>query len=382
MPAPAVVGVYVLAAVGSVAAGLAFKEFVYEPHIAPRVERWAEEFLAKRQARRARRAVAVPAECNYNLGDDAGTDAGTDADAGDGKSTYELESLVENEVRQWRAQVGEGSGLRHRKRVPAPGVGSLMAGSALDESNILIPYFPMSPTHVHVLFDPATDALSVADTDSHSVSGASSRVPTPAPSSSLLSRLTFRTPPPQPAVGRAPPTPEPSVRGRGSPAPSLPRTPVPTLNNTQAPDAFDASNTYAYTYAGAGGAAAFTSPHHVPSLSLSHPLDPDEQDVELLSAPSSSAPSERADPPFSELSRAHSQSSHSPFVLSPEFRTLSSVSSPVHSPFILSSELGTFSPDMGLRTLSSSSESGSELGEGDEAWSQSGSSWASAGRSS
>ncbi|KAJ7720511.1 hypothetical protein B0H16DRAFT_1738772 [Mycena metata] len=387
MPAPAVVGVYVLAAVGSIAAGLAFKEFVYEPHIAPRVERWAEEFLAKRQARRARRAVPVPADSAFGHGDD---DAGTGTDAGDGKSAYELESLVENEVRQWRAQVGEGSGagLRHRRRVPAPGTGSSsMAGSALDESNILIPYSPMSPTHVHVLFDPATDALSVAD--SHSVSGATSRVSTPSPhrgtGSSLLSRLTFRTPPPQqPAVGRAPPTPEPSVRGRGSPAPSLPRTPTPlTPAQTHTPAVEDPFSS-----------AAFTSPHHVPSLSLSHPLDLDEQDVELLSAPSSSAPSEASAPdsrpesPFSELSRH----SHSPFVLSPElrtfspdarspeFRTLSSMSSPAQSPFVLSSELGTFSPDTGLRTLSSDSES--DLGEGDEAWSNAGSevsasSWAS-----
>ncbi|KAJ7720520.1 hypothetical protein B0H16DRAFT_1896824 [Mycena metata] len=195
---------------------------------------------------------------------------------------------------------GLGRGVAAQERVPAPGTGSSMAGSALDESNIIIPYSPMSPTHVYVLFDPATDGLSVAD--SHS----------------------------QPAVGRAPPTPEPSVHGRGSP--SLPR-----------------------------------RVHLVPSLSPSHPLDLDEQDVELLSAPSSSAPSERAESPFSELSRAHTHSdAHSPFVLSPElttfsaeFRTLSSMSSPspAHSPFVLSEE---------LRTLSASSESGSEseFGEG------------------
>ncbi|KAJ7277909.1 hypothetical protein C8J57DRAFT_1465742 [Mycena rebaudengoi] len=42
---------YVLAVVGTVAAGIPFKE----PHIAPHIERWAEELLVKREAQRLKR---------------------------------------------------------------------------------------------------------------------------------------------------------------------------------------------------------------------------------------------------------------------------------------------------------------------------------------
>ncbi|KAJ6617388.1 hypothetical protein B0H10DRAFT_1878336 [Mycena sp. CBHHK59/15] len=272
MPAPA--AVYALAIVGSIAAGLAFKEFVYEPHIAPRIERWAEEFLAKRKARRMQRAglSAVPVSSAGGLrstseppnegGNDGATYGGQSVD----KSTFELETLVANEVRQWRSQVdvnrGEGSGLRYRKNVGS----STTTGSTLDESNILIPYSLLTPTHV--LFDPA-EALSA----SSPTSTISSRVGTPSPHSTL-SHSTFRTPPP--LVAQAPPTPEPSARG--SPAPSsLARGPESD------PLIFAAA-----------------SPHHVPSLSLSYPLNLDaEHDLELLSAPSSSRPVS----PFSAFSQ-------------------------------------------------------------------------------
>ncbi|KAJ7146574.1 hypothetical protein C8R44DRAFT_16898 [Mycena epipterygia] len=304
MPTP--VAVYVLVAVGGVAATLAFKEFVYEPHIAPRIERWAEEFIAKRKAKKMQRAglSAVPVP-------------NAEVEEPDNKSTYELESLVANEVRQWRSQVdagrGEGSGLRHRKNVGS----SSGTASALDESNIIIPYSTLTPTHV--LFDPV-DSLTV----SSPASTISSRVATPSPHSTL-SHLTFRTPPP--AV-QAPPTPEPSAHG--SPAPATPsRGPTP--------------DPYLFS---------ITSPHHVASLSLSHPIDLDaEHDLELLSAPSSSRPSS----PFSEFSHTNDETFHS-FTHSPELAMLSA----------------------------SASEAGSEAGDDIERWSNagseiSGSSWASAG---
>jgi hypothetical protein len=114
------------------------RQFVYEPHIAPRVKRWAEEFLAKRRARKAqragkgKRAVPVPS-----------TSGGAGVGGGDldgDKRTYELETLVADEVQQWRTQVdvsrgqGSGSGLRHRKNV-----GSSTA-SALDEVCPFLPF--------------------------------------------------------------------------------------------------------------------------------------------------------------------------------------------------------------------------------------------------
>ncbi|KAJ7508275.1 hypothetical protein B0H11DRAFT_1964134 [Mycena galericulata] len=315
MPAPALVGVYVLAAVGTVAAGVAFKEFIYEPHIAPRVERWAEEFLAKRRARKQARAgkTAIPVPSATNKRSDDGHDDAGDVDA---QSTYELESLVANEVRQWRSQVDVGgSQLRQRKT-------GTSTESALDESNIIIPYSPMTPTHV--LFDP-TDGLSV----SSPTSTISSRVPTPSPHSTL-SHSTFRTPPP-PAV-RAPPTPEPSAHG--SPA----RTPAAAPAPIEDP---------------------FTSPHHVPSLSLSHPLDLDsEADLELLSAPASETASSRPTSPFSDVSHSHAGTGHEQFYSFASSATTGTVRSP---------EIGTLS-DLGDEWSTAGSEIlGSE------------SSWASAG---
>ncbi|KAJ7075605.1 hypothetical protein B0H15DRAFT_934634 [Mycena belliarum] len=348
MPAPVAVGIYVLAAIGSVAAGLAFKEFVYEPHIAPRVERWAEEFLANRRARKMQRAgfAAVPVPSHSGKHSDYGHGDGREDTEADARSTYELESLVANEVRSWRAQVdagrGEGSGLRHRKN------GSM---TALDESNIIIPYSPMTPTHV--LFDPA-EAMSLAASSPVSTSTMSSRVPTPSPHSTLSH--SFRMPPP-PGTMQAPPTPEPSTHG--SPA----HTPLPIPANTSvlappAPPTAFLSAVLPEPQDPFLSSSEMHSPHHVPSLSLSHPLDlaaDAERDLELLSAPASSRPVS----PFSELS-AFSQSHDD----TDAFQSF------------------TLSPGPELTVLSAS-EAGSEAG--DDRWSNadseiSGSSWASAGR--
>ncbi|KAJ7693287.1 hypothetical protein B0H14DRAFT_2651427 [Mycena olivaceomarginata] len=331
--------------------------FVYEPHITPRVERWAEDLLAKRRARKlqraekGKRAVPVPSTSGG-----AGVGGG-DLDAD--KRTYELESLVADEVHQWRTQVdvscgqGSGSGLRHRKNV-----GSSTA-SALEESNILIPYDTLTPTHV--LFDP-TDGFSAVASSPTSTSTMSSRVPTPGPSiqthSSTLSHLTFRTPPPP---VQAPPTPEPSVREAPSPSPfaspfasppspsSFPapaRTPTRSRSpQTQQPEDHEAEDPFLFS--------GISSPHAVPSLSLSHalPSELEHDDGELLSAPSSSI----------RLRRIRT-------------RTL-----PGSAPGPCGS------PEFGVEVLSASgSEFGSEAG--DERWSNadtgseiSGSSWASAG---
>lgn len=68
--------------------------------------------------------MPVPSVSNKRS-DDGHDDAGDI----DGQSTYELESLIANEVRQWRSQVDVGgSGLRHRKTGA-----SSAASSPLDE---------------------------------------------------------------------------------------------------------------------------------------------------------------------------------------------------------------------------------------------------------
>ncbi|KAF7288623.1 hypothetical protein MIND_01429000 [Mycena indigotica] len=343
--APPVV-VYVVVAVSVVGAALAFKEFVYEPHIAPRVERWAEDFVNKRKAKKAakqRTREAVPV--GVRPGSSAGTETGkggegrrsmtvTDLDT---KNTYELETMVAQEVSQWREQVqvrSEGvSTLRQRR--PA---------SALDESNVILPYDPMEPTHV--LFD---DSLSVSSPGS----SISSRVPTPL-SNSTLSNQSFRTPPPPPPVAfQAPPTPDPSVHA-SSPVPDNP---------------FE------------DGSDLFSSPAHVPSLSLSHPVDlaaDAEHDLELLSAPSSSAPSDSSRPvspsAFSEsaFSTTDEQVFHS-FTMSPSMMLGAASIGP------------SFPASPAVNSLGMSS--GSEIGDDElDRWSNAGSdsigsesSWTSAG---
>ena len=144
MPAPAV---YILAIVGTIAAGLAFKEvspvimlskvsrlycnilaqFVYEPHIAPKIEQWAEDFVAKRQARRRQRASAIPvAASQHNLTDEnisrrraKRSDSGDEADQE--RRSIELENLIGKEVREWRSEVNRSQSqkLRHRNNAAA-----------------------------------------------------------------------------------------------------------------------------------------------------------------------------------------------------------------------------------------------------------------------
>ncbi|KAJ3811497.1 hypothetical protein F5876DRAFT_64717 [Lentinula aff. lateritia] len=87
MPAPAV---YVIAVLGTVAAGFAFKEYVYDPHIKPKVRQWQMEFAAGREARRRRRMpVAVSVPVNHHTDTDD-----SDDESGSGKSRgYEMETL-------------------------------------------------------------------------------------------------------------------------------------------------------------------------------------------------------------------------------------------------------------------------------------------------
>jgi len=121
-------------------------QFVYEPHLAPRIEVWAEEFLARRRAAR-NRAAAVPAstrrrssissESSSTEGDPSAHPRshlphdmyGSAFSAGRGASrrtaldsagaeSYELEGLVTREVDEWRNEVRrsqDACGLRRRR---------------------------------------------------------------------------------------------------------------------------------------------------------------------------------------------------------------------------------------------------------------------------
>ncbi|OCH89983.1 hypothetical protein OBBRIDRAFT_835353 [Obba rivulosa] len=141
MPAPAI---YLAAVVGAVAAGIAFKELVYEPHIAPKVEAWAEAFVERRRRRRALRQGPILAQPVHEDGHESrgrrSSDAFDDKNQDGDRLGYsvELEQLVAKEVDEWRSS-GQ-STLRQRRTT-----------NTMDQSNTFLPYRPMSPTHV--LFD-------------------------------------------------------------------------------------------------------------------------------------------------------------------------------------------------------------------------------------
>lgn len=109
---------------------LLFPQLVYEPHIAPRVERWAEEYIAKREARRRQRdgSMPVPNTPNRTFHDSSArskfkrSDSGTDED-NDLQQGIELEKLVAKEVHEWRSEVDRSQplGLRHRKNMSLSG---------------------------------------------------------------------------------------------------------------------------------------------------------------------------------------------------------------------------------------------------------------------
>ncbi|TFK94861.1 hypothetical protein K466DRAFT_508616 [Polyporus arcularius HHB13444] len=138
MPGPAVYAGAVLGVVAVFAVGYAFHEFVYEPHIAPKVEAWAENFIERRQQRRRQRQGPVAAQPVQEHGDENRIRRSTSSDAdrgGDGTS-IELAQLAASERDAWRDNPSA-AGLRHRN----PGAG-------LDESDVFIPHPVLEPTHV------------------------------------------------------------------------------------------------------------------------------------------------------------------------------------------------------------------------------------------
>ncbi|KAL4063481.1 hypothetical protein V8B97DRAFT_1876821 [Scleroderma yunnanense] len=177
------VAVWIAVAVAGVATAYLFKEYVYEPHLAPHIEVWAEEFLARRRAAR-NRAAAVPATSrrrsfsssesstegdpsahlrshhpNNNNGSAATTGRGGRRITLDsvGAESYELEGLVAREVDEWRNEVRRSQnerGLRRRRglglggRRSASDVEYDMLSTTMDESFATLTHTPLTPTHV------------------------------------------------------------------------------------------------------------------------------------------------------------------------------------------------------------------------------------------
>ncbi|EIW61422.1 uncharacterized protein TRAVEDRAFT_143156 [Trametes versicolor FP-101664 SS1] len=203
MPAPAVYIAF--AVVGVVAVGVAFHELVYEPHIAPKFEEWAESFLEKRRQRQRNRqrtgsvlAHSHPFEGSENgarRSADSGQDRRDDEDNND--TAIELEQLAARERDAWRREAAS-SGLRQRRPV-----------GAMDDSNPSIPYPAMSPTHV--LFD-------TSEPPSPGVRSSSSLSSAPSSLNSSPSHPIIELSEPQPRVAEAA-SPPPRGMSRGLPTP-------------------------------------------------------------------------------------------------------------------------------------------------------------------
>jgi len=143
MPVPAV-AMYVAVAVGTAVTLVVFKELVYDPHIAPKVNAWRE---TRAQQRRHLVPVLVRSTSNLNspkasssrqgLGKKSSDHESSDDDDGNGVSV-EMEELVAKETAEWQSR-GQNTTLRHRRG---------RSNNVLDESNVFVPYDPISPTQL------------------------------------------------------------------------------------------------------------------------------------------------------------------------------------------------------------------------------------------
>ncbi|KAG2076655.1 hypothetical protein BDR04DRAFT_702737 [Suillus decipiens] len=167
MPVP----VFVCAII-TVAAVIAFYEFVYEPHIAPTVEGLAEDFLANRRAKRQAQHP-VPALVTQGSGHGDPGPSGADTKK---RSLAREEDSVELQgynLDEWLNQVHrttQGTSMRRRVRViPDTDEGSTL--TTIDESFPSLTHTPLTSTHViSNVSSPFTEALSV-----------STHTPTPTP---------------------------------------------------------------------------------------------------------------------------------------------------------------------------------------------------------
>ncbi|KAI0751194.1 hypothetical protein C8Q80DRAFT_1156005 [Daedaleopsis nitida] len=140
MPGPAVYAV--VGVVAFVAVGIAFHELVYEPHIAPKVEAWAENYLERRRQRRRQRQGPTLAQPVRDDGDENSSRRSSvtsdDRSPGPhpGGDSIELEQLAATERNVWR-DPSSMAGLRHRR-----------ATGLMDESNTVLAHPIITPTHV------------------------------------------------------------------------------------------------------------------------------------------------------------------------------------------------------------------------------------------
>ena len=89
-------------------------QFVYEPHIAPKVEAWAESYVENRRRRRRQRQAPVLSQPVNEHSDENASRRSADDQARAGDASIELEQLAEWERNEWR-NAGNSSGLRLRR---------------------------------------------------------------------------------------------------------------------------------------------------------------------------------------------------------------------------------------------------------------------------
>ncbi|KAK7453508.1 hypothetical protein VKT23_011787 [Stygiomarasmius scandens] len=283
MPGPAV---YVVTAViGVVAAGLAFKEFVYDPHIKP-------HFEARRRARSRRgQPVPVPVSVVFSAHRRSSTDSSSSSSNNDNHEDkrkmqdlknmkdmedLKMDSLFEMEALAWRDSTASASGvetdmgtLRPRNRNRAgldeafPPMVPTSSGSTPTSNS---PFVTLSPSPA-----PALSRTSSTGQTTHVIASSSG---SPTPSTTVASSRLNSPLPPLPKEVDA----EEEPSSSSSQAPSLrEQASVTTLRSppTQHPAPLPAVPT---------NEDPFSSPSLVPSLSFSHELD-----GELVSPPSSRA---------------------------------------------------------------------------------------------
>ncbi|KZT70265.1 hypothetical protein DAEQUDRAFT_725534 [Daedalea quercina L-15889] len=302
MPAPAVTAVYVVGAVAVAAGVFAFKEFVYEPHIAPKLEAWAESFVENRRRQRARRRGPIPAHPVHEHGDEnhSRRSSGSrnvdshprppfpsradDTDGDDRGMSVELEHLAAHEASA-SGDDGRQNGLRYRK-----------TAGAMDESNVSIPYRPISPTHV--IFDSST-----SPTPTSPSSGSRLRSPrgaaTPVMHSLSKSRPSSVD---SRGAGPIPPTPV-SIRSAASSRIQSPYMMSAMSSRSSSPDVPAMYNTALMGSIGNVSDRAIASPPSIPGSRVQSPLA-----YYQLAAPVPSLPASRIQSPFSDIHAAAARS--------------------------------------------------------------------------
>ncbi|KAG6373881.1 hypothetical protein JVT61DRAFT_6034 [Boletus reticuloceps] len=143
-------------------------QFVYEPHIAPTIEAWAEDFLERRRAARERRASAVPVRTSRRRTSSSSSVSSLQGnhpqrDEGEGErahglndlDAFELEALASREVDEWRNEVLRSQDLaknRFKKAKSKPTQGDFdgfeSTSTTLDESFASLTHTPLASTHV------------------------------------------------------------------------------------------------------------------------------------------------------------------------------------------------------------------------------------------